>query len=209
VRYFNVFGPRQDPLSAYAAVIPKFVTLMLDDQPAPIEGDGLQSRDFTYIENVIHGNLLACHTEGVAGEVFNIACGDRINLLDMVGMLNKLLGKHLDPVFVDARPAMSNIHVRLLRRPNGCWVTTQLFRLTRALRAPWMVPPRRARLIMAAQQVVHLSKMTGAAGSEGHLLVLLHGQRTQGIDARLWILVEPDNPVQEIVDSRRDTRYSC
>ncbi len=104
VRYFNVFGPRQDPLSAYAAVIPKFVALMLDDRPASIEGDGLQSRDFTYVDNVVHGNLLACHTEGIAGEVFNIACGGRINLLDMVEMLNKLLGKQIDPVFVDPRP---------------------------------------------------------------------------------------------------------
>ncbi|MBN1562318.1 MAG: SDR family oxidoreductase [Anaerolineae bacterium] len=103
VRYFNVFGPRQDPLSAYAAVIPKFVTMMLDDSPATIEGDGLQSRDFTFIENVVHGNLLACHTAGVAGQVFNIACGDHINLLDMVEMLNKLLGTHLDPVFVAPR----------------------------------------------------------------------------------------------------------
>jgi nucleoside-diphosphate-sugar epimerase len=104
VRYFNVFGPRQDPLSAYAAVIPKFITAMLDDAPPPVEGDGLQSRDFTYIDNVVHGSLLACHTEGVAGEVFNIACAGRINLLDMIDMLNRLLGKTIDPVFVDPRP---------------------------------------------------------------------------------------------------------
>lgn len=104
VRYFNVFGPRQDPLSAYAAVIPKFATAMIDDKPPIVEGDGLQSRDFTYIDNVVHGNLLACHTEGIAGEVFNIACGGRINLLDMINLLNKLLGKHIEPVFVDPRP---------------------------------------------------------------------------------------------------------
>lgn len=104
VRYFNVFGPRQDPLSAYAAVIPRFITAMLRDQPAPVEGDGLQSRDFTYIDNVVHGNLLACHTPGVAGETFNIACGGRISLLDMIDMLNKLLGKHIPPQFGAPRP---------------------------------------------------------------------------------------------------------
>jgi nucleoside-diphosphate-sugar epimerase len=104
VRYFNVFGPRQDPLSTYAAVIPKFVTAMLDDQSPVVEGDGLQSRDFTYIDNVVHGNLLACHTEGVAGEVINIACGDRINLLDMIEMMNTIMGKNIKPAFTDPRP---------------------------------------------------------------------------------------------------------
>lgn len=104
IRYFNVFGPRQDPLSAYAAVISKFVTLMLDDEPPMIEGDGLQSRDFTYVDNVVRGNWLAATTEGVAGETFNIACGGRINLLDMINVLNKLMGKDIQPVFVDPRP---------------------------------------------------------------------------------------------------------
>jgi len=104
VRYFNVFGPRQDPLSAYAAVIPKFVVAMLDDRPPTVEGDGLQSRDFTFIDNVVHGNLLACHTEGVAGETFNIACGGRINLLDMIEILNRLMGKNIQPIFTDPRP---------------------------------------------------------------------------------------------------------
>jgi UDP-glucose 4-epimerase len=104
VRYFNVFGPRQDPLSAYAAVIPKFIVGMLDDQAPRVEGDGLQSRDFTYIENVVHGNLLACHTEGVAGQTFNIACGGRINLLEMIELLNKIMGKQIEPVFVAPRP---------------------------------------------------------------------------------------------------------
>jgi UDP-glucose 4-epimerase len=103
-RYFNVFGPRQDPLSMYAAVIPKFVTAMLDDAPPTVEGDGLQTRDFTYIDNVVHGTLLACHTEGIAGVTFNIACGGRINLLDMIALMNKLMGKQIEPVFVDARP---------------------------------------------------------------------------------------------------------
>jgi UDP-glucose 4-epimerase len=104
VRYFNVFGPRQDPASAYAAVLPKFMTFMLRDEAPPIEGDGLQSRDFTYIDNVVHGNLLAMHTADVSGEVFNIACGGRINLLEMVEQLNRLLGKQLEPAFVAPRP---------------------------------------------------------------------------------------------------------
>lgn len=103
VRYFNVFGPRQDPLSAYAAVIPKFVTSMIDGQSPIIEGDGTQSRDFTYIANVVHGNLLACHTPGVAGETFNIAVGGRISLLDMVAALNDILGTQIEPVFTEPR----------------------------------------------------------------------------------------------------------
>jgi len=104
VRYFNVFGPRQDPLSTYAAVIPKFITAMLDGHPPVVEGDGHQSRDFTYIANVVHGNLLACHTPGVAGETFNIAVGGSISLLDMIDTLNAILGTHIEPVFTDPRP---------------------------------------------------------------------------------------------------------
>ncbi|MEB2286752.1 MAG: SDR family oxidoreductase [Anaerolineae bacterium] len=104
VRYFNVFGPRQDPLSTYAAVIPKFVTAMLRGEPPQVEGDGLQTRDFTYIENVVHGTLLACRTPGVAGDVFNIACGSRISLLEMIDLLNSLLGESIVPNFVAPRP---------------------------------------------------------------------------------------------------------
>jgi nucleoside-diphosphate-sugar epimerase len=104
VRYFNVFGPRQDPLSTYAAVIPKFVTAMLGSRPPIVEGDGLQTRDFTFIDNVVHGTLLACHTPGVAGETFNIACGDRINLLEMITLLNGFMGTRIEPVFADPRP---------------------------------------------------------------------------------------------------------
>ncbi|MCL4238247.1 MAG: SDR family oxidoreductase [Anaerolineae bacterium] len=104
VRYFNVFGPRQDPLSTYAAVIPKFVTAMLRGEPPQVEGDGLQTRDFTYIENVVHGTLLACRTPGVAGDVFNIACSSRISLLEMIDLLNSLLGESIVPSFVAPRP---------------------------------------------------------------------------------------------------------
>lgn len=104
VRYFNVFGPRQDPLSTYAAVIPKFVTAMLRGDPPRVEGDGLQTRDFTYIDNVVHGTLLACHTPGISGEVFNIACGGQISLLEMIDILNELLDTTIAPVFVAPRP---------------------------------------------------------------------------------------------------------
>ncbi len=104
VRYFNVFGPRQDPHSAYAAVIPKFMMAMLGGQRPMVEGDGLQSRDFTYIDNVVHGTLLAAHTPGVAGQTFNIACGDRIDLLEMIALLNDILGTAIEPEFVAPRP---------------------------------------------------------------------------------------------------------
>jgi nucleoside-diphosphate-sugar epimerase len=104
LRYFNVFGPRQDPTSQYAAVIPKFITAMLDGRHPVIYGDGTQSRDFTYVENVVQTNLLACHTEGVAGEVFNVACGERFTLLDLVGELEAVIGEKAEPKFTAPRP---------------------------------------------------------------------------------------------------------
>jgi nucleoside-diphosphate-sugar epimerase len=104
LRYFNVFGPRQDPVSQYAAVIPRFITAMLDGRHPVIYGDGTQSRDFTYVENVVLANLLACHAEGVAGEVFNVACGERFTLLDLVGELEAVVGKKAEPEFAPPRP---------------------------------------------------------------------------------------------------------
>src|SRR5690606_6809761 len=77
LRYFNVFGPNQDPTSQYSAVIPKFIRAIMNDKSPVIYGDGLQSRDFTYVANNIHANILACISENAAGEVFNIACGER------------------------------------------------------------------------------------------------------------------------------------
>jgi UDP-glucose 4-epimerase len=105
LRYFNVFGPRQDPNSPYSAVIPLFMTAMLADRRPTIYGDGTQSRDFTYIDNVVRGNLLACTVDGarVAGQTMNLACGDRISLLELVSALNRLLGKAVEPVFAEAR----------------------------------------------------------------------------------------------------------
>jgi len=103
LRYFNVFGPKQDPASEYAAVIPKFITCMLKDESPPVHGDGLQSRDFTYIDNVVAATLLATTTKGVSGEVFNIACGKAFTVLDIVSHLNKLLGKSIKPRFTPPR----------------------------------------------------------------------------------------------------------
>lgn len=103
IRYFNVFGARQDPLSAYAAVIPLFTTAMLDEVAPTIYGDGTQSRDFTHIDNVVAGNMLAMSSANAPGQVFNIACGDRISLLELLDGLNKLLGKSIKPHFAPAR----------------------------------------------------------------------------------------------------------
>jgi UDP-N-acetylglucosamine/UDP-N-acetyl-alpha-D-glucosaminouronate 4-epimerase len=100
LRYFNVFGPRQDPQSQYAAVIPRFITAILKGEPPTIFGDGRQSRDFSHIQNVIDANLAACEAPKQAlGESFNIACGGRITLLDLVATINKIAGKDVTPKF--------------------------------------------------------------------------------------------------------------
>jgi len=105
LRYFNVFGKRQDPHSYYAAVIPKFIKSILNNEPPTIYGDGNQSRDFTYIENVIEANLKACQASAdVAGQVFNIAYGSQEKLIDIYDKLNQLLGKNIKPVFGPDRP---------------------------------------------------------------------------------------------------------
>jgi UDP-glucose 4-epimerase len=97
LRYFNVFGPYQDPKSEYAAVIPRFVTAALEGRPATIFGDGEQSRDFCYIDNAIQANLLACTAPGAAGKVFNVACGVRTTLLDVVKTIGGIVGKQIPP----------------------------------------------------------------------------------------------------------------
>lgn len=100
LRYFNVFGRRQDPDGAYAAVIPKFIKQLLNDEQPTINGDGQQSRDFTYIENVIEANLKAClATSEAAGESYNIAYGGREYLIDIYHELCKALGKDVEPIF--------------------------------------------------------------------------------------------------------------
>ena len=104
LRYFNVFGPRQDPTSQYAAVIPIFITALMEGRPPTVHGDGLQTRDFTYVANVVEANLLACHAEGVSGEVFNIACGQKYSILELVDVLNELMGSRIEPVHTPPRP---------------------------------------------------------------------------------------------------------
>lgn len=108
LRYFNVFGPRQDPQSKYAAVIPIFMECAFYGKPLPIHGDGRQSRDFTYIDNVVQANILASTKSGVSGEVFNVALGDSNSLLDIVDIIEKILRKklsrnHLPPRVGDVR----------------------------------------------------------------------------------------------------------
>jgi UDP-glucose 4-epimerase len=104
LRYFNVFGPRQDPASEYAAVIPRFILWALRGEPLQIHGDGEQSRDFTYVDNVVQANLLAGRVDGVGGEVFNVGCGARISLLDIAARLESSLGRRLERRHGPARP---------------------------------------------------------------------------------------------------------
>jgi UDP-glucose 4-epimerase len=104
LRYFNVFGPRQDPASEYAAVVPRFITAMLHGQAPVIYGDGRQTRDFTYVDNVVEANLLAMEAPRADGAVFNVACGARYSLLDLVDRLNAILGTALAPRHAPARP---------------------------------------------------------------------------------------------------------
>ncbi|TKJ41541.1 LPS biosynthesis protein WbpP [candidate division LCP-89 bacterium B3_LCP] len=104
LRYFNVFGPKQDPNSQYAAVIPKFIRAALRDDTLTIFGDGEQSRDFTYITNVVNANILAAQSESGAGEVFNLACGDRITLNRMVEEVEKFIGHKVKRQYDQPRP---------------------------------------------------------------------------------------------------------
>jgi UDP-glucose 4-epimerase len=104
LRYFNVFGPHQDPTSQYAAAIPAFVTAILKDEPPTVFGDGEQSRDFTYVDNVVDANLLAARVKHTAGEVINIACGQAVTVNETIDIINELLGKNIEPIYTDPRP---------------------------------------------------------------------------------------------------------
>jgi nucleoside-diphosphate-sugar epimerase len=106
LRYFNVFGPRQDPVSYYSAAIPKFIRLMKRGQSPTIYGDGEQSRDFTYVSNVVEANLLVCEKslEGLSGEIFNVACGRSVTINELVSSINELLGTKIAPTYADSRP---------------------------------------------------------------------------------------------------------
>ncbi len=103
LRYFNVFGPRQDPKSIYSAVIPRFMHALLNESPPVIYGDGDQSRDFTYVENVVQANLLAMEAPAISGRVFNIACGQRISVNDLLSRLQEISGIRIPARFEPAR----------------------------------------------------------------------------------------------------------
>lgn len=114
LRYFNVFGPRQDPESKYAAVIPQFIQSVLNNSQIEVHGDGKQSRDFTYIDNVVSANILAALTPGISGQVFNIACGKSNSVLDIVKTLeeitsSKLQRNHIAPRAGDVRRTCADI----------------------------------------------------------------------------------------------------
>jgi len=103
LRYFNIFGPGQDPNSEYAAVVPRFVTAALRGEPPTIHGDGMQSRDFTYIDNVISANLLAADAPGVSGLTANVGCGGRYDLLELLSLIEAAVGHPLEPVHLPPR----------------------------------------------------------------------------------------------------------
>lgn len=103
LRYFNVFGPRQDPLGQYAAVVPIFITKLFLGESPTIHGDGEQSRDFTYIRNVVEANLAAARAADPGGAVVNVACGDRITINEMFRRLRELVGNNVEPVHVPSR----------------------------------------------------------------------------------------------------------
>jgi UDP-glucose 4-epimerase len=114
IRYFNVFGPRQDPSSPYSAVIPLFITALLAGRQPTVYGDGGQSRDFTFISNVVHGNLLAADAPGVGGKVFNVANGRSTTLVELLDALRRLLGVstaqvHAPPRVGDVRESLADI----------------------------------------------------------------------------------------------------
>ena len=103
LRYFNVFGPRQDPKSHYAGVIPRFIACLLNGGTPVIYGDGLQSRDFTYVANVVAANLLAATVPEATGQVMNIACGERHSLLELLELVGKVVGRQVQPQFEQER----------------------------------------------------------------------------------------------------------
>ncbi len=103
LRYFNIFGPRQDPNSQYSAVIPKFIVAMKRGERPVIHGDGKQSRDFTYVANVVEANFLACEADNVSREILNVASGERFTVLNLVDELNKIARKDISPKFQKER----------------------------------------------------------------------------------------------------------
>jgi nucleoside-diphosphate-sugar epimerase len=122
LRYFNIFGPRQDPLSHYSAAIPRFIAAFLRDEPVTVYGDGEQSRDFTYVDNVVEANMLAAEAAGVSGGVFNVACGERITVNALIEELREITGRDVPVEFAPPRPGEvrhSEADVTLARRALG------------------------------------------------------------------------------------------
>jgi UDP-glucose 4-epimerase len=103
IRYFNVFGPRQDPSSPYSGVISVFATALLENRPPTIYGDGEQTRDFTYVANVVDGVLRACEATGASGQVINVATGGRISLNELFREMKKIVGATVNPEYVEGR----------------------------------------------------------------------------------------------------------
>ena len=128
LRYFNVFGPNQDPTSQYSAVIPKFITAMKEDRQPVIYGDGTQSRDFTYISNVVNANILAATKQlDDYGIAMNIACHERISLNELIDELNKVLGKNIKPIYEAPRPGdVKHSFAAIGSGPCGCSSKTRM-----------------------------------------------------------------------------------
>jgi nucleoside-diphosphate-sugar epimerase len=104
IRYFNVFGPRQDPASQYAAVVPIFISKLMKGEKPVIHGDGEQSRDFTYVRNVVSANIMAAQAENTGGEMINVACGDKYTVNRLLEIIKENLGSGIEPVYSDPRP---------------------------------------------------------------------------------------------------------
>jgi UDP-glucose 4-epimerase len=122
LRYFNVFGPRQDPTSAYAAAIPRFITSYIERRPPVVFDDGRQSRDFTFVENVVEANIRAAAAGDLAGESVNIAAGTPRSVLELLRAISSVFGYWLEPQFLPARPGDirdSHADIALARRLIG------------------------------------------------------------------------------------------
>ena len=139
LRYFNVFGPAQDPHSEYSAVIPKFINAMLVKKPITVYGDGEQSRDFTYVENVVEANVMALQASAAPGNVCNIGCGERVTLNTLIRLLEEIMGvkaevNYADPKSGDVRHSLADITAarRLLGYAPKVWLKEGLMQTVKA-----------------------------------------------------------------------------
>jgi UDP-glucose 4-epimerase len=129
LRYFNVFGPRQDPLSQYAAVVPVFINALLDGEQPVIYGDGTQTRDFTYVDNVVEGTVLALTAREVAGKVYNVAYGEGVTINTLFELVRGIVGVEIEPRFVEARRGevrRSQADISRATRELGYWPAVSL-----------------------------------------------------------------------------------